>query len=86
MTGLAPQVPWDCTSARREIPAFQQGIVEKGVIELPEVGTPVEAAETASANSDTKRLLLRLFSKAGPAYPQIYLQISSSISLTGCKR
>jgi hypothetical protein len=77
---LAPPVLWDCTSARREIPACQQGTVEKGVIELPEVGTPVEAAETASANSDVKQLPFLMFWKARADYPQIYPQISSSIA------
>ena len=34
-------------------------------------------AETASAKSGTKRLLLGMFSKARAAYPQIYPQIGS---------
>jgi uncharacterized cupin superfamily protein len=38
------------------------------------------AAETASANSGTKRLLLGMFSKTRAAYPQTYPQIASSIA------
>jgi hypothetical protein len=34
------------------------------------------AAETASANSGTKQLLLRVFYKSRAAYPQIYPQLS----------
>ena len=61
MTGVGAASTLDCTSARREITARQQGTVEKGVIELPDAGTSIEA-ETASANLLDKLLIECAFS------------------------
>ena len=43
-------------------------------------------AETASAKSGTKRLLLGIFSKTRAAYPQIYPQILGSIAFASHDR
>jgi hypothetical protein len=48
----------------------------EGLSDILSAGNVANAAETASSQKGTKRLLVGVFSKARSAYPQIYPQMS----------
>jgi hypothetical protein len=58
----------------------------EGLSDILTARNVANAAEIASVNNGTKRLLLGMFSKARAAYPQSYPQIRSSIASKNLKR